>query len=272
MQFAAELAFAKKLAADAGAIMRRYFRSEDIGTVEKSDKTLVTLADTEINSMVITRVKETFPRHAVHGEEEHFVVDNADYTWVCDPVDGTMPFAKGIPISTFSLALVDREGRSVVGVVYDPNQDRLYEAVRGQGAWLNGKPIGVSSKTELDLAYIDQELWINEQEGVSFSDPKDRLNKQGAKVTTFCSAVLAGCFVAEGVYEALLFGQSKPEDIAALSVIVEEAGGKVTDLLGRDQRYDQKIYGAVVSNGLLHEQLLAITSSMDYQSTHLKVS
>lgn len=267
MAYEVELTFAKELAKAAGDIMRRYFRSEDNGTELKSDKTLVTLADTEINSLVIARVKEQFPNHSVHGEEEKLHVEKAEYTWVCDPVDGTMPFAKGIPISSFSLALVNRNGESEVGVVYDPFQDRLFEAVKGGGAYLNSKKIHVSNKVDMDTAYIDEELWINETEGISFDDPKDVLAKEGAKVTTQCSAVIMGCFVAMGVYDALLFGQSKPEDIAALAVIVTEAGGKVTDLLGREQRYDQRICGAVVSNGFLHPKLVDITSSINYQNT-----
>jgi len=109
-------------------------------------------------------VTELFPKYSVHGEEQSLHVENPEGTWVCDPVDGTWPFAKGIPVSTFSLALVDTKGRSILGVVYDPYNDRLFEATLGDGAKLNGRPIHVSSKATLDLAYIDEELWINEKE------------------------------------------------------------------------------------------------------------
>ena len=269
VQYTEELEFAKDLASEAGKIMRKYFRSTENGAELKSDKTIVTLADTEINSLLIQRSKVEFPAYSILGEEEVFEVEDAKYAWVCDPVDGTQPFANGIPISTFSLALVDSEGISVLGVVYDPFQDRLYEAVRGSGAFLNGQPIHVSAKNTLEGAYIDEELWVNQPEGVSFDDPKDRLNKSGAEVMTFCSAVITGCLVAQGVYDAMLFGQSKPEDIAALSVIVEEAGGKVTNLLGGQQRYDRKLYGAVVSNGQIHDALVEVTSSMNYKSTNV---
>lgn len=257
---------AKRLAAEAGEIMLRYFDTAAARPHLKSDRTIVTRADTEINSLVIERLAAETPDYSIRGEEESRDVAGAEYTWVCDPVDGTMPFAKSIPISTFSLALVDGRGRSVVGVVYDPFQRRLYEAVVGEGASLNGRSISVSSADSLENAFVDMELWINHEEGVTFDDPRDRLNKAGAKVTTFCSAVIAGCFVAQGSYEGMLFGQSKPEDIAALAVIVTEAGGKVTDLLGNDQRYDRNIKGAVVSNGLVHQALLEVTQKMNYIS------
>ena len=269
MDYSNELEFAKQLASGAGKIMRRYFRSDDIGTTVKGDRTLVTLADTDINTMVIKEIKKTFPSHSVQGEEEVHYQANAPFTWVCDPVDGTQPFAKGIPVSTFSLALVNDQGRAVLGVVYDPFQNRLFEAVRNQGAMMNGVPIRVSDKQTLDGAFIEQELWINEQEGVSFDDPKDIFNKAGAKVTNYCSAVMLGCLVGEGTFDAMIFGQSKPEDIAALSVIVEESGGRVTTLNGKDQRYDKKIYGAVVSNGYIHDQIIEVLSTINYVSKNV---
>jgi fructose-1,6-bisphosphatase/inositol monophosphatase family enzyme len=265
-----QLEIAKKLALEAGEIILKYFNSKAADATLKADKTIVTKADTEINALVIDALSKETPGYSIWGEEQSNIVEKAPYTWVCDPVDGTMPFAKGIPISTFSLGLVDSEGHSVVGVVYDPFQNRLYSAVKGGGAFMNDQPIQVSSKADLDTAYIDEELWINEQEGVSFDSPKDRLNKLGAKVTTQCSAVIVGCMVATGSYEAMIFGQGKPEDIAALAVIVAEAGGKVTDLFGNDQRYDTNIRGAIVSNGALHGQLVQITKDIHYTSKYME--
>lgn len=270
MDFHQELAFAKNLAQDACQIMLKYFLSDSVGTIQKSDKTLVTKADEEINTLVLERIKERFPDHSVWGEEEsHFVV-GARFTWVCDPVDGTMPFAKGLPISTFSLALVDSDGDSVLGVIADPYQNRLYEAVKGKGAFLNSNPIHVSEHGVLNGAYIDQELWFNSEEKVTFNDPKDVFNKAGVKVTTMCSAVIMGCLVAEGTFDAMIFGQGKPEDIAALKVIVEEAGGKVTDLFGRTQRYDRNIVGALVSNGKVHDDVIRVLQSANYKSKFLE--
>jgi myo-inositol-1(or 4)-monophosphatase len=269
MDYKTELAIAKELAYEAGKIMLNYFNSAAANPTQKSDSTIVTKADTEINDLVIKVLGEKTPDYSVWGEEQSAIIDNSEYTWVCDPVDGTQPFAKVIPISTFSVALVNKDGQSVVGVVYDPFQDRLYEAVIGKGAFLNGKKIEVSTTSDLNGAYLDEELWINREEQVTFNDPKDALNKAGSKVTTLCSACITGCFVAQGSYDALLFGQGKPEDIAALSVIVSEAGGKVTDLFGDNQRYDRNIKGAIVSNGLIHGALLEKLKVTNYQSKYL---
>jgi fructose-1,6-bisphosphatase/inositol monophosphatase family enzyme len=269
MDYQAELKLAKQLAKEAGQIMLKYFNAAASSPQLKSDKTIVTKADIEINELVIKVLNEHTSTYSVWGEEKSSVVNNSKFTWVCDPVDGTQPFSKAIPISTFSLALVDSSGRSVLGVVYDPFQDRLYEAVIDGGAYLNGNKISVSEKSDLDTAYIDEELWINHEEEITFNDPKDVLNKMGAKVTTMCSAIITGCFVAQGSYDAMMFGQGKPEDIAALSVIVTEAGGKVTDLFGNEQRYDTNIKGAIVSNGRIHDELAKVMKGTDYKSKYL---
>ena len=129
------LEFAKDIAYNAGKIIMKYFNSSN-GASYKGDKTIVTLADKEINSYLISRVKEKFPEHSVDGEEEQF--GKSDYVWVCDPVDGTAMYARHIPVAVFSLALVIN-GKSAVGVVYDPFTDSLYTAIKGQGAYKNGE-------------------------------------------------------------------------------------------------------------------------------------
>jgi myo-inositol-1(or 4)-monophosphatase len=265
-----ELEIAKRLAKEAGDIMLKYFNSAASNPTVKSDRTIVTKADTEINERVIEVLSAETPEYSVWGEEQSSIIEGSEFTWVCDPVDGTMPFSKGIPVSTFSLALVDENGQSVLGVIYDPFQDRLFEAIKGGGALMNGTSITVSNKANLDGAYIDEELWINHEEEITFDNPKDKLNKEGAKITTQCSAVMMGCFVAKGSYEAMVFGQGKPEDIAALAVIVPEAGGMVTDLFGDDQRYDTNIKGAIVSNGAIHDPLLAVIKGINYSSKYLR--
>ena len=128
------LEFAKEIAYEAGKIMLKYFNTKDISSY-KGDKTIVTLADKEINTYLINRVKEKFPAHSVDGEEEQF--GKSDYVWVCDPVDGTAMYARNIPVAVFSLALVVN-GESKVGVVYDVFTDTLYSAIKGAGAYNNG--------------------------------------------------------------------------------------------------------------------------------------
>src|SRR5689334_227090 len=102
------LTFAKSVAQEAEQIALKYF-GFDVKITWKGDTSPLTQADTEINSMLIRRVKETYPEHSVVGEEESMATTNSQYTWVCDPIDGTAPFSAGIPAFTFSLALVDQQ-------------------------------------------------------------------------------------------------------------------------------------------------------------------
>ena len=246
------LEFAKDIASYAGKIMLKYF-NQDNGASYKGDKTIVTLADTEINSYLIKRVKEKYPEHCVDGEEEQF--GKSDYVWVCDPVDGTAMYARHIPVAVFSLALVI-DGISVVGVVYDPFTDSLYTAIKGQGAFKNNKPIRVNDYSLENIKTVCHcYMWSKAKYNVCnvFEELRKvtRLNDIG-------SITRASCLVATGDYSLTIFTgtEHKHCDIAAVKVIVEEAGGKVTDLFGNEQRYDKSIKGAVISNGVVHDEVI----------------
>ena len=246
------LEFAKEIAAEAGKIMLKYFK-EDNGANYKFDQTIVTKADLEINSYLVEKVKERFPTHSVDGEEEQF--GKSDYVWVCDPVDGTAMYARHIPVAVFSLALVIN-GESTVGVVYDPFTDSLYTAVKGQGAYKNGTPIHVNDVSLEDRRSVSNfDMWPEAHYNIY-----DSIKELGKK-TYFVGvgSVIRACMcVANGDFNLAIFPGTKHKncDIAAAKVIVEEAGGIVTDIFGDEQRYDQDINGAVISNGLVHSQVI----------------
>lgn len=251
------LEFAKSLALEAGEIMRKYFM---VNTAEwKSDNTPITLADTEINALVIERVRQVYPDHTVLGEGESAVKDNT-YAWVCDPVDGTMPYSHGLPISSFSLAFCD-DGVPIVGVVYDPFLNRLFYAEKGGGAFCNGDPIKVNNNL-LERSVVEVQGFGNRPElpmAIDRSNAiKDTLNRLGAKTTQLWSSILPSALVANGNYTAVLMNGMTIQDGAAIKVIVEEAGGKVTDIYGNEQRYDQPSEGFIASNGIVHDELVKI--------------
>ena len=248
------LSFAINIAKYAGKIMLKYF-NQDNGASYKGDKTIVTLADKEINSYLIRKVKEKYPKHCVDGEEEQF--GNSNYVWVCDPVDGTAMYARHIPVAVFSLALVIN-GVPNIGVVYDPFTDSLYTAIKGKGAYKNGEKISVNKYPLDDIKTICHcDMWSKAKYNVCkvFEElrKKTRLNDIG-------SITRASCLVATGDYSLTIFTgtEHKHCDIAAVKVIVEEAGGKVTDLFGDEQRYDKSIKGALISNGLVHNEVVEV--------------
>ena len=248
------LEFAKEIAAEAGKIMLKYFK-EDNGANYKFDQTIVTKADLEINSYLVEKVKERFPTHSVDGEEEQF--GKSDYVWVCDPVDGTAMYARHIPVAVFSLALVIN-GESTVGVVYDPFTDSLYTAVKGQGAYKNGVQIHVNDVSLEDRRSVSNyDMWPEAHYNIY-----DSIKELGKK-TYFVGvgSVIRACMcVANGDFNLAIFPGTKHKncDIAAAKVIVEEAGGIVTDIFGDEQRYDRDINGAVISNGKVHDEVIEV--------------
>ena len=246
------LEFAKDIAYQAGKIMIKYFNQSN-GASYKEDKTIVTIADTEINSYLIKRVKEKYPEHSIDGEEEQFGKSN--FVWVCDPVDGTAMYARHIPVAVFSLALVI-DGVPNVGVVYDPFTDSLYTAIKGKGAYKNNEKILVNDYTLDDIRTVCHcDMWSKAKYNIC--KVYENLRKK-TYLNDIGSITRAGSLVATGNYSLAIFTgtEHKNCDIAAIKVIVEEAGGKVTDLFGNEQRYDQSINGALISNGKVHDEVL----------------
>ncbi len=235
------------LAKQAGIIMRKNFA---IGMKKewKGDNTPVTVTDKAINKLVIQEIKKNFPEHSILGEEESFL-QKSEYVWVCDPIDGTIPFSHGYPIFMFSLALL-KDGAPIAGVLYDPIVKRLFYAEKGRGAFLNDRKIRVSKRKNLKGAV----LGVHSKK--LFNLIKIMRYEHEAYPLSFHCTTYGGALVACGEFVAEIYGADKPWDSAAVKIIVEEAGGKVTDLDGNEQRYDQPIKGCVATNGLLHEKIL----------------
>lgn len=249
------LDFAVSIAKHAGEVMKKYFDSKSFGESYKFDDTIVTKADNEINDFLVEMVKKNYPNHSVDGEENGFGETN--FVWVCDPVDGTAMYARHLPVSVFSLALVI-DGVSTIGVIYDPFTDSLYTAIKGENAYLNGKEIHVSNIMLEDKRSVSHyDMWPSSEYNLY-----DAIKELGKK-TYFVgigSIIRAGSLVAEGNFTLAIFPRTthKNCDIAALKVIVEAAGGKVTDLFGNEQRYDKSINGAVISNGIIHDEVINV--------------
>lgn len=249
MNYAKELEFAKGLAAAAGKIMKRYFQANDIGIQRKEDDSPVTVADTMINKLVIEQVKESFPSHGVLGEEESYEPAR-EKIWVVDPIDGTVPFSIGMPISTFSLAMVDRtDGQPVVAVAFDPYLDNLYTATKSGGAFLNGSRIMVSGDTKLAYNYASvlgepvkiKDIYYRSGECI------DKFREMGMKSIALQSYVYAASRVASGELIVAVLGYGSPWDTAAVCLLVREAGGVVTDLDGKNRRFDEFGDGCIVA-------------------------
>jgi len=241
--------FAIDLAYKAGERMRKDFT---LGMKKewKEDKTPVTVTDIFVNQLVIDSISKKFPEHSILAEEISNLKDS-EHVWVCDPIDGTIPFSHGFPIFAFSLALV-KDGKPILGVIYDPILDRLVYAEKDKGATLNGKPIKVSSASSFsERTIIDGGI-----QALGLLGLDEKIQKREVLTTRIYSCVYGGMLVALGEFIAEIYRYINPWDAAAVKIVVEEAGGKVTDLLGLEQRYDQEINGFIASNGRVHDELV----------------
>lgn len=250
--------FAENLARSAGEIMKEYF-AVGVAYETKADNTPLTIADQKINDLVINEISKAFPDHSINGEEGNHMVEKSEYLWVCDPIDGTKPFTLGIPVAVFSLALV-KDGEVIVGVVYDPFCDRMYSASKGNGCFLNGKKIEVSKKAEFTGMIAEQEIYRPGKYNIEHLVTE--LYGRDIRFMGLCAFIYPSALVAAGQIDFTLFPHTTAHDVASIKIIVEEAGGRVTDIFGNEQRYDQPINGALVSNGLIHEDLVVLSKKL----------
>lgn len=246
--------FAINLAKKAGKIIRDNFI---LGMKKewKKDNSPLTQSDLIINQLVIDSVKSKFPEHSILAEEGNHLVSQSEYCWVCDPIDGTISFSHGIPTAVFSLSLV-HNGQVLLGLVFDPFMNRMFYAEKGKGAFLNKKPIFVSKARSVEKTLVSVLWWP--QAKYNFSILREELSKKGAICVGIPAVLYVGALVANGEFSASIFPGHLPHDTAALKIIIEEAGGKVTDVWGNEQRYDQSVSGHLATNGLLHEELIEL--------------
>lgn len=244
---------ALKLKDEAGKIMLQNFRL-NMKKEWKHDHSPVTETDTAINEIVLKTIKENFPTHSILSEEGNDFTEESEYVWVCDPVDGTHTFSHGIPCFAFALALVHK-GEPILGLIYDPVLDRTFFAEKGKGATLNDEIIHVSNSISLGRTIVGLGKW----EGVCNLFPVGKeLRNRNVRLVTGLSISYMGALVAAGELSATLYGSTSSHDCVAVKIIVEEAGGKVTDLFGGSGRGDHDVRGQLVTNGLVHDEILDI--------------
>jgi myo-inositol-1(or 4)-monophosphatase len=242
-------------ATEAGAAeLMRFFNGKFTISNKEGINNLVTEADHAADKAIQAVIKKAFPEHGIVSEETAEKITDSEFKWIVDPIDGTVNFANSIPICCVSIGL-EQNGKMLMGAVYNPILKEFYFAEKGQGATLNDKKISVSNKTEVlrsclvtgfPYTYLDQPngpLQVFE-----------RLIRKGIPVRRLGSAAIDLCWVAAGRFDGFYEHQLNAWDSAAGFIIVEEAGGKVTDLKG--DTYSPYQPGIIATNGIIHDELL----------------
>ena len=245
------LTVALEAAKNAEEIITAYYTSDAMKVELKADKTPVTLADTEAEKVIRETIKQAFPDHGFIGEEYGIEEGESPYLWIIDPIDATKNYIRKIPIFGTQIALMRGE-ELILGVSNAPLLNELLYAEAGSGAFLNGEPITVSSVTHPKDAMVCHGglKWFVEKgtfPGIY------NLITDAARTRGFGDFYMYH-LVASGRVDAVIEAAISVWDIAAISVIVREAGGKVTDIRGQDITKDTE--SMVATNGILHDTVL----------------
>src|ERR1700732_4975932 len=244
------------LAREAGTLLLQYFH-EGLKIEYKGDADLVTAADRASEALIRERISKQFPSHDVLGEEQGLNDQGGAYRWYVDPLDGTTNFAHGYPVFGVSLGLEHQgsgQGSRVAGVVYDPTRDELFTAEQGRGARLNGKPIHVSKIAQLKECLVGTGFPSHKRHKNPNIHFYHQITLRTHGVRRAGSAALDLCNVASGRFDGFWEFNLNPWDTAAGVLIVEEAGGKVTDFSGGEFQIASR--ETLASNGLVHDALM----------------
>jgi len=247
---------AARAAREAGGLLVRYAGKPKTVETKRSVVDLVTEVDRSAERLIYGILHRTTPTFDFLGEEHGQAHRRSPYRWIVDPIDGTNNFVHGLPIFGVSIALEHR-GRMLVGVIYDPMRRELFTAARGGGAFLNGARIRVSRARRLGLSLIATGFAFNfrrhPQPYLKWFQEFQRRSHGVRRIgsTVFCLAAIAAGRL-EGFYERDLW----PWDMAAGMLLVEEAGGRISDLSGG--RPDLTAGQLLATNGLIHDQMLRI--------------
>jgi len=242
--------FAQKAAREAGRVTLDYFG----GSFEvelKSDDSPVTIADRKAEELLRNLIEKEFPGHSILGEEFGESSRTGSHRWILDPIDGTKAFVAGVPQYTVLIAL-ETGGEVVVGVIYNPTQDRMMSARLGGGCQLNGQPVRVSSKASLAEASILCSDYTN----LLKRDPTC-----GSRVLEICKSApgwgdaYGYSLVAEGKQDAMIDPKMSYWDVAAVKICIEEAGGIFTDWDGNP---GPDVRSGVAANPILHGEILKV--------------
>ncbi len=246
-------------ATEAGAVeLRRFFNGSFVISNKEGINNLVTEADHAAEKAIMDTIQSAFPDHFILSEESGELKQDSTYKWIIDPIDGTVNFANGIPICCVSIG-VEKEGKMILGAVYNPFMNEFYFAERGEGAYLNDKKIQVGNKKTLITSCLVTGFpytYLDAPNGPL--QVFEKLIRKGVPVRRLGSAAIDLCWVAAGRFDGFYEHKLQAWDSAAGFLMVEEAGGKVTDFKG--DYYSPYQPHIIATNGLIHDELVAVVN------------
>ncbi len=241
---------------EAGRIILQYFDGVFKIDHKEGINNLVTEVDKLAETRIIEVIRATYPKHSIISEEIGELMKPSDYKWIIDPIDGTVNFAHGVPICCVSIGLM-HEDKLILGAVYNPMMNELFLAEKGKGATLNGNPISVSSNANFKTAFMVTGFPYNWSQYTEHPIKVfERIVLEGLPVRRLGSAAIDLCWVACGRFDGFWEYNLQPWDCAAGYLMVEEAGGRVTDFSGK--AYDVFDKETLATNGKIHDDMIRV--------------
>lgn len=246
---------AKEVARKAGKIaFDRLNETREIAC-KTGETDLVTDMDKECEKMIIERIKKEFSSHSILAEESGKQTSGDEYCWIIDPIDGTTNYAHRFPVFCVSVGV--KCGDTIrVGIVYDPTRDEMFEAYEGEGAFLNGARINVSSVDPVKKTLLATGFAYDVDGKIANIDYFINMLKSAQAVRRLGSAALDLCYVACGRLDGFWEIGLQPWDTAAGQLIVQEAGGKITSIKGEPFDIFQK--ELLATNGKIHDEMIKL--------------
>ncbi|MFC1600096.1 inositol monophosphatase family protein [Patescibacteria group bacterium] len=247
--------FAVQTAQECGKILMQYYNKPDLKFERKGYNDPATEADLASEKHAISQIRETFPDHAILAEESGKSDKESDYIWIIDPLDGTSNFKHGLPIFCVSIGL-EYKGEIIAGAVYNPRIDEMFSAEKGKGAFLNNEPIKVTDRETKEFCAVATGF-APKPEIIEKNLPNfNNFMKEGFLIRRMGAAAIDLCYTACGHFDGFWEIGLSPWDIAAGSLIVKEAGGKVTQMDG--DPLTMKSPTILATNGKLHETMMEL--------------
>ena len=261
------LAFAESIAREAGALLREFYH-RGVRTEYKGDVDLVTEADRASEALIGARLRAAFPDHGIYGEEGTRQGLDSEFRWYVDPLDGTTNFAHGFPAFCVVLGCErrrpglapDEDGEMVAGVIYDPLRDEMFSSARGKGASLNGQPINVSRTKSMQESLIATGFPSQKRHRSPNVHFYQEFTLRSHGVRRAGSAALDLAYVACGRLDGYWEFQLNPWDTSAGSLLLEEAGGRITHFDGSKFTLDSR--EILATNGLIHNEMERLFADM----------
>ena len=245
---------AKEAALEAGKLLMQHFeKASSVSFKGKND--IVTEVDIRSNELIRSKIMANFPDHSIHSEETGLEDHHSKYTWIIDPIDGTINYFYGSAPFRVGVCLLE-DKQPIVTAIYNPIKEIMYFAKKGKGATANGDPIHVNDNDDLTLSVVMTHLSSKHDARVKTIAALDSIFSKSMHMRMFGCGLAAMTYIATGKFDVFFNARTNPWDILPGALLIEEAGGTVTDIHGG--KITHQSASVLATNGKVHEEMLGL--------------